>query len=156
MSRPVSRFKLRHAAAGVAGSFFNRNNDYLGNWAIGQLYADAAPASKSVRLDLLTGDVDPRADGTLAIARAYADFLRRALEKHGLLPSDLLEASITIRFDTPHARERLPLELGEPYIGVVHLGAGPGRQCKVMHTGFCVRYQPNLFSVSTRGQQHPA
>lgn len=142
----VSVKKLRHVAAGLLASFICRNNDFAGYWAPGLLYRECGPDLR-VRLNLLEpGAASSRGIAT-AVAGNYAEFLRRALLKHGLRLEQLAHADVELRFDADIALNDAGRGwIGEPFVCAVTLAARDGRTASAQGIGRCARYQQGRFA----------
>lgn len=142
----VSVKKLRHVAAGLLASFICRNNDFAGYWAPGLLYRECG-ADLRVRLNLLEPGVVPSPGIATAVAREYAEFLRRALVKHGLRVEQLAQADVELRFDADVALDDAGSGcIGEPFVCTVTLTAKDGRAALAQGIRRCARYQQGRFS----------
>lgn len=142
----ISRKKLRHVAAGLLASFISRNNDLAGYWAPGLLYRECG-ADLCVRLNLLAPGAAPSPRIATAAARQYAEFLRRALIRHGLQLEQLAHAEIELRFDADIALNDVGRGwIGEPFVCTVTLTAQDGRAARAQGIRRCARYEPGRFT----------
>ena len=146
--------KVRHVAGGMLASFISRNNDLGGYWALGQLYAEADPGTKTVVLDLLDGSARPARPACRASAARYARFLRHALEAHGVAPADLARADITVNFDVvPDVRlwsDPYGSSPGDPTLCTVTLALRDGRTAVARQYVHCWRHSTLLEARSAR------
>ncbi|MQA42279.1 hypothetical protein [Rugamonas aquatica] len=136
--------KLKHAAAGLAGSFVGRNNDVGGYWAPGLLYRDAA-ADLTVQLRLEDCTATPSTPATMLVARTYADFLRRALRRLGVGWEELALATVDLRFNAPHTGPRLAC--GEPFTCTVSLASKTDSVVTATAASYCQRYEAGRFTA---------
>ena len=82
-----------------AGSFFSRNNDVDGYWAIGKLHRMARDNGASeVRIDLLDRTITPHSDEFATMIARAADLAQRLGSRTGLKPSSLIAV---LDFDGP-------------------------------------------------------
>lgn len=136
--------KLKHAAAGLAGSFVSRNNDVGGYWAPGLLYRDAA-AGLAVQLRLTDRTATPSTAAAMLVTRNYAEFLQHALRKHGVDWEDLALATVEVRFNATHAGPRLAC--GEPFTCSVSLASKTDSVVTATATSYCQRYETGRFTA---------
>ena len=97
----IAKRWLKHAAAGLLDSFMSRNNDFIGYWAPGVLYAETRARGKQLELDLLAAAAHPATPAATGAACVWAGFLRDALARHGGAVQDLASATLSMRFDLP-------------------------------------------------------
>jgi hypothetical protein len=145
--------KLRHAAAGLLGSFVSRNNDLWGHWALGPLYARAHGAGGMVELRLLDAGAFPGAQECITVARRYAIFLRRTLAALGLRRDELHRADIVLAFDIVPGADLVRLAPGNPFLCTVTLALRDGRSASCRAYGHCLPQPPFIF---TRRRGSPA
>ncbi|OEZ99921.1 hypothetical protein [Duganella sp. HH101] len=136
--------KLKHAAAGLATSFVSRNNDVGGYWAPGLLYRDAA-AGLAVQLRLTDRTAAPATPAAMLVMRNYAEFLRRALRKHGVDWEELALATVDVRFNAPHTGPRLAC--GEPFTCTVSLASKADSAVSASATSYCQRYEAGRYTA---------
>jgi len=146
--------KVRHVAGGMLASLISRNNDLGGYWALGQLYVEADPGTKTVVLGLLDGSARTGTPACAAIAARYAQFLRRALEAHGMAVTELAHADVTVNFDVaPDVRlwsDPYGRSPGDPTLCTVTLALRDGRTAVARQYVHCWRHLTLLEARSTR------
>lgn len=143
--------KLNHAAAGLLTSFVSRNNDFDGYWALGMLCREAARHGDIAALDLLAPDAQASSPAARAVARQYAAFLRRAIERLGLAPAEVTRARIDIRFNVTGSDSPATVHgIGDVFACRATLACQSGRIVQRTVYGRCLPYTPGAFSRSTR------
>jgi hypothetical protein len=96
------RRTLKGIANGLVGTFVSRNNDYRGYWALGVLRHCAERAGvHRVRLNLLSGEIEPPDRELTALLDRYRAWLASRLAAVGLQSSQLQGAEITLELGSP-------------------------------------------------------
>lgn len=140
-----SRRIFKSIAHNLLGSFFSRNHDFNGYWALGQLYTISHEAQTlCVLIDLLTAEAEPADVYLLNTASTYAIRFQQALSAQGLLRQWVVEANLQIRFNTklsPDSPLALPWR-GEPFEARLSLYDDQQRLYRAHHFGRCARHNP--------------
>jgi len=97
----IAKRWLKHTAAGLLDSFVSRNNDFIGYWAPGVLYAETRATGMRVELDLVRVAAEPGTPAALAAAQYWSAYLREALHRHGSAVDDLETATVSLSFGLP-------------------------------------------------------
>ncbi|MCD2518719.1 hypothetical protein LQ564_20690 [Massilia sp. G4R7] len=136
----LTKYKLNHVAGGLMGTFISRYNDYQGYWAFGVMVRELRDGGNRVHLDLLAGSAEPAAPAAASAARAYADYLGRALGKLGASPSDLAEAGMLVEFGLPAAAPAQPWRVmaGDPFRCTLRLVGRDGRVASRQASEHCM------------------
>lgn len=94
------RRELNGIAAGLLGSFFGRNNDDGGYWAMGKLYSFAAErGQRTVVLDLQEAGTVREASLIARMASNYCNLLQEQCRKFAIPPQWVASATIIVTFE---------------------------------------------------------
>ena len=104
---PTSR-TFRGVAAGIAESFISRNNDLGGYWGIGMLLRSVKSRKcQTIRLDLISGQLDPNLRGFGPLSTTYRELLMSQLSALHMPSGHIRTATLSVTFDSDHPRENL-------------------------------------------------
>lgn len=144
---------LKNVAAGLIESFISRNNDFIGYWALGVLYAETLALGKQMDIDLLAAAAHPDTPAGSETARVWSDYLRNALHRHGGVMQDLDTATVSIAFGLsalPQPRHQLCG--GHPFSCSVRLVSRRGDEIVRDALGFCF---PHVAHDGRRSTRYP-
>jgi len=148
-----TRKELKGIAAGLYGSFINRNNDVDGYWGIGKLrlHADQNKSSHVV-INLLDETINPPTKDFCQLLKSYHKFLKQHIIARNLPPDWLFGASIDLFFDAPPPEGRTPCRAtyGSLFKLTVTLIDDRNKNHIITGYGYCAPHDPNLESRSSK------
>lgn len=153
---PGSR-ALKGIASGLVETFVSRNNDVFGYWGIGQLRNETEDReSRTVELDLLSGETDPKRPVASNLIVKYSGYLSASLVRAGFPLSRVIRARILVEFGSfGDARDPdLFSTLGEPFNCKAVLVGTSGKAFSAVRGGLCRRHDARCEQQSMRPSLH--
>jgi hypothetical protein len=126
----ASRKHFKGVAFNLAQFCISRNNDYIGYWAIGQIYSFALEQGvKEVVFDVLRQEVKPETHQFSKLNLLYIELIEKMANCSGARFDRLTEAVVTFKFDVEYQRKYhwFGRALGNPFLCVVELTSDLGK-----------------------------
>ncbi len=146
------RKRLKSVANGVLSSFVSRNNDLLGYWALGKLYAAAlSHSTDTVEFDLLSAQLTPNDAQFVRMIDTYLALFDKLLGKENLPRSRVREANIRVRFNAPVQPGYYPPQaVAKPFEATLDVTDHDGTSWSVSKLGWCFPHNPLMETKSSR------
>ncbi|MCG7490206.1 hypothetical protein MHN79_11945 [Vibrio sp. Of14-4] len=117
-------------AFNLAQFCISRNNDYLGYWAIGQLYSFASQRGvKQITFNILNQEIDPESHQFSQLNALYIELIAKVAHRSKASFQRLTNAVVIFKFDVEyqHKHHYLGSDIGNPFLCVVELTSDLGR-----------------------------
>ena len=141
--------KFKFLAANFAELLRYRKNDYLGYWAVGQLYSHAIKSkSERVSIDLSAGTIIPHNPYFDDLIEIYRSQINDEISKAGIEVTEISRIKIDYRFEIDVEKERKRVKgyrFGHkllPYLASVSVVSLNNLVYKHTARGFCVPHNP--------------
>lgn len=142
-----TRKELKGIAAGLYGSFINRNNDVDGYWGMGKLrlHADQNKSSHVV-INLLDEIIDPPTKDFAKLIGSYHKFLKQHIAARNIASNWLTGASIDLIFNVPPPEGRTPWRktFGSLFKLTVTLIDDRNKHYIITGYGYCAPHNPQF------------
>jgi len=141
--------KFKFFVANFAELLSYRKNDYLGYWAVGQLYSHAIKNKfERVSIDLSAGTIIPHDPYFDDLVEIYRNQINDEISKAGIEDTEILHVKIDYRFEIDLEKERKRVKgylFGHkllPYTVSVSVVSLSNLVYKHTAGGFCVPHNP--------------
>ena len=127
----ASRKHFNGVAFNLVQFCLSRNNDYIGYWAVGQLYSFASERGvKQVTFDILRQEVKPETHRFSQLNLLYIDLIEKMANRSGANFERLTDAVVMFKFDVEYQEKHHYFErsIGNPFVCEVELTCDLGRK----------------------------
>jgi hypothetical protein len=125
------RSQFRGVAHNLVQWSLSRNNDYLGYWALGQLYSFAIQKNcREITFNIIENCIYPETHAFFELHASYFNIITNNAHKNGIWMAWLKEAKIIFKFDVEYQDKYhfFGSALGEPMTCTVVLTTDLGRK----------------------------
>ena len=139
------RREFKGIVKNLAELFSGRNNDFLGYWAVGQLFLLAQNLGvDSFTLDLINSNNDIDSQVLVDMRQSMKCELKRILDAHNIPTGWMKSASVTFSFNQDYQKKYhyLRSSLGKPYLVQVEIETDLGHINKAMEGGNVNAHDP--------------